>query len=208
MKYWPFIISIILMSTGCANNTIENKLLKYHYNSDVASNSKGEINILIRKNVNENLSASLYYLSDPAQLFYAYYDPETNEVFKTVKINNKKSNSDFYNQGCVFKSRKNKIKTSNNGDLPCLSVFVGEVPFNDFSKIKLSWNCSETDIEEQKLLAGKYFFFIKDGLENRVCNIILTNNDKNVKIAFNPDDHQWLAIESQREISKISKVSD
>ncbi len=115
------------------------------------------------------------------------------KVQKVFKIKNKLSNTDFFNQGCMVdkNSKSNDLKNQ----LPCYTVFVGEVPFENYSRIKLNWNCSNDDFEEKTLINGKYFFFIKNKKDVKICNIVLINErNEETRTEYDVDTGRWVEI--------------
>lgn len=59
-------------------------------------------------------------------------------------------------------------------------------------KIGLEWNCSKKDINTQELIDGKYYFFIKKGENNTICNIFLVDSiEKHTNISYDIEDGKW-----------------
>jgi len=191
MRFRYLLVILIAFNFGCSDDTLKNNIIQYHFALKSNTKAVGNVEVIEKKSIDSKFSAILYELNNET-LHYGILTKD-DKILKVFKVKNKLSNTDFFNQGCMVNSKGESNNLQNQ--LPCYTVFVGEVPFENYSKIKLNWNCSNDDYEDQALINGKYFFFIKNKKDVKVCNIVMIN-DKNeeTRTEYDVDTGRWVEI--------------
>lgn len=184
----------LLVIFGCSNNTIENQLRNYHYKFYPTPELSNGVKLILKREINPEFFGILYNINKTDKFYYGFIN-EYNDIIKIFILNRKESHSDFNNLNCLIKKKENELNIILDEELSCYSIFVGEVPFDGFSKIELKWNCSEKDVDTQELIDGKYYYFIKKGKDNTICNIALFDKQgQKINISYNSENGKWIKL--------------
>lgn len=169
-----FIFMLFIALIGCENKEqysdekYEAILYKYHSTNTNPKDIK-EIDLVLSKNLDSTYTGLIYKLNE--RYFYGFLDANKNLIsYSELKGNGSKSM--FHKNHCFIQLDENKKPKAQDY---CFTVFVGKVPFEDYSEIELEWNCAEKSV--QKLENKQYFFFFRKSSHNEVCNVKLRKSD-------------------------------
>ena len=177
-----FILLLILSCSDKENHTqtkVENLLYNFHMKNSSTKELKNGIEILISKNINLKYKVLFYKIKDSNKFYFGFID-NNNFIIKIIKLKERKTISMFKNKACFVLKKESILPQESDY---CFTFFIGKIPYNGYSKIELEWNCSKKDITSEKLIKGKYFFFLKEG-SSQICNIKLINNEGQTENIF------------------------
>ena len=182
----------MLLNLSCSDNekqtqkNIQNLFYKYHLKNSKNNKLKNGIKIIISKNLNTRYKGVLYKIKSINKLYFGIINNH-NAIVSIYRLRGKETASLFTNSNCIvlLDSKKNIIPQEEEEE-DCFTFFIGEFPYQEYTDLELEWNCSKTEVVSENLIEGKYFFFFKEGLNNKICNIkALKNNEQDVNINYN-----------------------
>jgi len=184
---------IILLALSCSDsenhspNELEILLNDFHLKNSQTNKLENGIDLLISKDFNLEYKGLFYKIKDTNEFYFSYIDNNKN-IIKVVKLKGKETVSIFDNNQCFVLFDKNKKSIIPKKDDDCFTIFIGEIPYAGYSNIELEWNCSSKSVTTEKLIDGKYFFFVKEGLGDNICNIkLISKEGRTETISYNPE---------------------
>ncbi|MCH4822670.1 hypothetical protein ML462_05740 [Gramella lutea] len=179
------IISIFMAFMGCneksqyTDEKYEAILYKYHSQKASPKEIK-DIDLVLSKNIDSSYTGLIYRLNQDH--YYGFLDGNKN-LISYAKLNGNDSKPMFHKNHCFVLINKEKKAGLPEEEDYCFTVFVGQVPFKDYSEIELDWNCAEKSVEP--LENNGYFFFFRNSTNNEICNVKLRKGDGQIKdLAF------------------------
>ena len=179
------LILFFMAFMGCNENDqytdekYEAILYKYH-SQKTSPNEIKDIDLVLSKKIDSSFTGLIYKLNKDH--YYGFLDGNKN-LISYAKLNGNGSKSMFHKNHCFILLNEKKTASSPQEEDYCFTIFVGQVPFKDYSEIELEWNCAEKSV--QPLENNEYFFFFRNSTNNEICNVKLRKSDGQIKdLAF------------------------
>lgn len=179
------IILIFMAIMGCNERgqyTDEKyEAILYRFHSEKTSpNEIKDIDLVLSKKIDSSYTGLIYKLNQDH--YYGFLGGNGN-LISYGRLNGKGSKSMLHKNHCfILINDKEKAGLAQEEDY-CFTVFVGQVPFKDYSEIELEWNCVDKSVES--LENNGYFFFFRNSTNNEICNVKLRKSDGELKdLAF------------------------
>lgn len=181
---------ILFLTLSCSkdgNNSeheLENLLYDFHKKNSQTHKLENGIDLLISKDFNKNYKGIFYKIENTDEFYFSCIVDDVN-ILKVTQLKGKEFVPTFDKNQCFGLFDKTKKSVIPKTDDDCFKIFLGEIPYSGYSAIELEWNCSTESITTEKLIDSKYFFFLKEGLGDDICNIKLIREDgKKEKISY------------------------
>lgn len=183
--------SVLLIGTiivlGCTQEqpSYESTLQSHHLKVSQQDQTDNTLRVLVTKPLNANFEGVFYKFESSNKYYFAIVE-DKEKVINVIDLKGQESVSLFRNKRCFVLFNKSTSAIIPEESEYCFSLFLGKIPYEGYTDIQLEWNCSKDLGEREQLIDGKYFFFIKESLDNQVCNLTLINSSgKAERLAYN-----------------------
>ncbi|PTX45236.1 hypothetical protein C8P64_1228 [Christiangramia gaetbulicola] len=179
------IILIFMAFMGCnekgqyTDEKYEAILYRFH-SQKTSPNEIKDIDLVLSKKIDSSYTGLIYKLNQDH--YYGFLEGNSN-LISYAKLNGNGSKSMFHKNHCFILLNEKKTDNFPEEEDYCFTVFVGQVPFKEYSEIEMEWNCGEKSV--QPLENNEYFFFFRNSTNNEICNVKLRKSDGQIKdLAF------------------------
>ena len=181
------IFIIISLLTNCSekenreSEDIKNKLYSFHSKDYETIDLARDLEIIIVKRIDVNFRGIFYKIKDTH--YYGFIGNSDN-IISVKKLKFGEYHSVYDKNQCFVQLTNDRKTIKPQKEDFCFTLFIGEIPKGNYSKIEIDWNCSEKSSEE--LVNGKYFFFFRKNAGDEICNLKVKKKNGDVEdIVYN-----------------------